>query len=195
MGPALSPAVRRTRSYTKEILLPHLAGQVSGGLFLALAAGGLGSLLRLVFPAEPLEMAVAAVIAVYALSNVLPIPLWRPASSHQVPEDFLRTPYVRATAFLWGVGLGVGWFTRQVTTAFLTLCAAMLVLPPNATLLAAVTFALARGLTILLGLGAPDLHAIERRFDAVRSHTLVPLLTSALTGILLVLVVVPGTFE
>jgi hypothetical protein len=186
VGPALSPAVHGTRSFFRSIVWIHTLGQTIGGVCLGALAAGLGMIVTAVGPAFALALAVA--IAAYSLSEPLPWTLWRPSRSWQVPEHYRRTPYVRTMAFLWGLALGIGWLTIT-TTPFVISFLGMLAAPPAVAIGAGATFGLARGLTLLLGVGAKDFEHVVARFAASARRLRTMGLVSAALGLALAVAV------
>jgi hypothetical protein len=140
-----------------------LGGAALGG---AIALLGLG--LQALVPESTLVVATACVVLVYGASGVVAASrLPYPSCSRQVPEGFIRTPYLRTTSFLWGADLGAGWTTHQASPALWTLCIAMLAIPAPAAIATGVCFAVVRGLTVLIGVRASSVEAAERRFDKI----------------------------
>jgi hypothetical protein len=133
-----------------------------------LSAAAVGAVAAEVVPVVVVAMVLAGAIVVYAMAEAFGLPLWRPQAQRQVPEAFRRTRYVRTTAFLWGLDLGVGWTTKQATAALLMLTLGMCAVAPETAILGGVVFGLTRGSTILLALGAKTRQEVESRFDAVR---------------------------
>jgi hypothetical protein len=169
VGPSLSPAVRRVPSYLRDSFAPHIAGQLLGGLLVGLVAAGLGELARTLLGSSRF-LFILVVVGAYLVADLCGIALWRPSARRQVPRNFGRTIYHRMTAFLWGVDLGFGWSTKQPSTAFLTAFAGLLALSPYGAITGGIIFAMVRGLTVLIALGAPSRDEIERRYDAIRKR-------------------------
>jgi len=188
VGPALSPAVHGTRSFFQSILWFHIAGQALGGIALGFSAAVLGLAVSGAGPAA--TWAVAAVIVVYSVAELLPQQPWRPTSTWQVPEHYRRTPYVRATAFLWGAALGFGWLTMNVTAAFFVAYLGMTAVPPEVALVAGAFFGVVRGLTLLLTVGAGRFEDVVARFTLVRGLIRPARLVSAAVGLALAVAVV-----
>jgi hypothetical protein len=170
VGPTLSPAVAGGRSFLRDSLAPHLAGQLIGGLAMGLLAVAVGASLALVAPDAALTTTAAVLAACYAVAELAPFRVWRPQVKWQVPSGYRRTKYHRSMAFLWGTGLGFGWATLQPTTAMLTLFIGMSAAGPTPALVAGLAFGATRGMTIVLGLGARTRDEVSARFSRVASH-------------------------
>jgi hypothetical protein len=169
VGPSLSPAVRRTKSYLLDSFGPHIVGLAIGGLSLGLLAAGFGALLDLVMGGARYAV-VLSIAGVYLIGESAGLEIWRPRATRQVPRNFARTIYHRTTAFLWGLDLGFGWSTKQPTSGFLVTFAGMAMLPADWALGGGVLFGLIRGTTILIGLGGKTVGEVEHRYDAVRAQ-------------------------
>lgn len=190
MGPALSPAVHGARAFAVKTLPLHTGGLVIGGLMLGLLAAGLGAALTLFIPRDALVTAVGGVILLYAAAELAGRRLWRPNSGWQVPEQFRRTPYVGSMAFLWGVPLGFGWLTANITSAFLVAFLAMLAAPSLLALAAGVTFSLARATTLLLTLGTDNFDTVADRFVDMHNYRRTARLVTAVVGVALAAVLI-----
>ena len=179
MGPSLSPAVSGARHFVRERFIPHVIGGMIGGLIAGLIAAGAAGLVNLL-PAQDIVVPVAvAAILVCTLGETLPTSLLWPSTTRQVYRNLQRTTYPRTTAFVWGVDLGFGWSTRQATSALLATTIAAVAVGPETALLAGLLFGMVRSLTLLLGLQAQHVQDVERRFDWMRKHPLVPRSLSA----------------
>jgi hypothetical protein len=182
VGPSLSAAVSGAPSFWRDSFVPHVAGQLVGGLIVGLAMAAMAALLALLFPSGALAVVGAVLIALYVLAETTGLRIWRPTTSRQVSSGFRRTRYYRTTAFLWGVELGTGWSTIQPTSAFLTMSVAAVVSGPLLAIAAGVVFGAARGLTLLRAVGAKDREQVERRFGAVVRHPRLASFGSAVSG-------------
>lgn len=185
MGMNLSPAVVGAHRF-RRILGLHVLGSVLGGAALGLAAGTLGLLARTAAPRSIPAVVAGTAIGAYAVSELLPLRLWRPDGGWQVPERLRRTPYVGAVALLWGVGLGFGWLTKNVTSALLMFVLASLTVSPAVAMIGAVLFGLTRGLTLLLGSGSRDFGEAMLKLERIRRrYARAPRVGTALVGVVL----------
>jgi hypothetical protein len=166
VGPALSPAVHGTQRFFRSVLVLHTGGQVIGGLALGLIAGVLGIAVHA--SGAPGLLSVGLAISAYSVSDLLSWRIWHPSSTWQVPEHFRRTPHVRAMAFLWGLELGFGWLTKT-RAAFVVGFLGMVISSAAVALIAGATFGLARGMTVLVGVGTQDFDQVLDRFSAVQN--------------------------
>src|SRR5947208_895396 len=111
MAQTITPVVhggRRGRWLGSVIL--HTAGTTASAAVFGAALGGIGRVLGAPWGAAGLA-AVAAVAAAYAARELLRIPIPLPNLRRQVP-DWWRTFFSPpAAAALYGLGLGVGFFT------------------------------------------------------------------------------------
>jgi Na+-driven multidrug efflux pump len=154
MVETIDPVVHggRNRSYRSAVLLHALGATMSAalvGAVLATAGWAVGA------PwgrAGPIVVIVVAVVYLLREALRLPVPLFD--RRRQVPE-WWRTFYsARTAAFLYGVGLGAGYFTYLTYGTFVVVSAAALV-SGNPLLGALLTgpFGLARGLSVMVGRG------------------------------------------
>jgi hypothetical protein len=125
---------------------------------------GLGVLVDLVLPRAVILALVGALIAAYALGDLIAKPVRRPNSSWQVPEGLRRTKYVGSMALIWGVLLGTGWLTANITSALMVTSLAALTVSPVAAVLAGVVFGLAQAMTLGLSLGTLDYETVMNRY-------------------------------
>jgi hypothetical protein len=110
MVETISPVVHggRTRSYWSSLVLHVIATTVTAAAFGALL-GELGHLLGA--PGDAGVIALVAVAVLYAARESLGLPVPVPQRKRQVPE-WWRTFFSRpVAALLYGIGLGVGFFT------------------------------------------------------------------------------------
>jgi hypothetical protein len=128
--------------------------------------------------------AVAAVAALYALRELFGLPVPLPDRREQVPEWWRRFFGPSATAFLYGLGLGVGFLTylrhgTLVAVALVVLASGDPVL--GASILAA--FGVARGLTVLVaapGTTAEGVGGVMGRLDALAGSSIPRLANGAI---------------
>ena len=145
----------RTKSYWTSVGL-HALGATFAAALLGFALGAVGALLRA--PWEGSGAVVIAVIALmYALREGLGLNIPLPDRHAQVPQwwrDFF-SPVV--TSFLYGAGLGVGFFTfLQFGTFVVVATGALISGDPLIGALLCVPFGLTRGLTVVLAAPARD---------------------------------------
>jgi hypothetical protein len=172
--------------YRLSVLL-HIAGAVLSSALMGAALGALGAGLGMTWSPGAL-IAVAAVSTLYLIREVAAVPVPLPEVRRQVPE-WWRTFFSPATAaFLYGMGLGVGFFTylRHGTLV----CVAVVAFTSGDLLVGIVVcspFGLARGISVLLGREAKDETATAALADQIASmgETLVPRVANsvALAGI------------
>jgi hypothetical protein len=175
MVETITPVVHggRNRRYWLSVALHIGAATVTAGLFgalLGLLGFGIASLvtetgLRWNEIAPWLLIAVAVLYAARELFR-LPIPV--PDRHKQVPEWWrtFYSPPVAAT--LYGVGLGVGFFTFLTFGTFVVVSAGALVMgdPLDGALIVA-PFGLARGLSVALAAGAVEAEAAAAVVDRI----------------------------
>jgi hypothetical protein len=127
MVETISPVVHggRNRRYWSALVLHALGTTLSASLLGALLAG-LGALLGA--PWGDTGVAVVAAIAIlYLVRELFSLPIPIPALRKQVPE-WWRTFYSNnVTAFLYGLGLGVGYATYLSFGTFVVVSAAAFV--------------------------------------------------------------------
>lgn len=161
-----------------------------GGLGLGLLAACGSVLTELIVSRAAAAAIVAAIVALYAITELGGFSLWRPNSSWQVPASYRRTPYVRVVAFVWGAALGMGWLTRNATSAFLMFFLACFALPAACALVAGLAFGLGRGLTLVALVGPKTYAAVVDRLTRLRRHRRLPRLGTAALGVMLVLTLI-----
>jgi hypothetical protein len=159
MVDTISPVVHggRNRTYWMAIGLHTLGATLSAALTGALL-GALGSLAGAPFGDGGLYL-LAAIALLYVLREALGLPIPVPSLRRQVPA-WWRTFYSRnTTAFLYGLGLGVGYFTYLSYGTFIAVSAAVVL---SGNLLVGVVvagcFGLARSIAVAL---ATSLEAVE----------------------------------
>jgi hypothetical protein len=162
MVETIDPVVHggRNTSYRFAVFLHALGATLSAGLVgvvLATAGWAIGA------PWGRIGSIIVAVVAlVYMLREALKLPVPIFDRRRQVPE-WWRTFYsVRTAAFLYGIGLGAGYFTYLTYGTFVVVSAAAFV-SGNPVLGALLTapFGLARGLSVALGRGRRTEDLIE----------------------------------
>ena len=145
----------RTKSYWTSVGL-HALGATLAAALLGFALGAIGALLRA--PGEGSGAVVLAVIALmYAVREGFGLKVPLPDRHAQVPQwwrDFF-SPAV--SSFLYGAGLGVGFFTfLQFGTFVVVATGALFSGDPLIGALLCVPFGLTRGLTVVLAAPARD---------------------------------------
>lgn len=184
MSTGLSPAVVGPKRF-RGVMSAYVAGSLLGGACLGLASAAGSVAVASVGSRGAARIAVAAIVVTYALAEAVGWSIWRPNSTWQVPAAYRRTPYIRTVGFVWGVGLGVGWLTKNSTAAFLMFFVASLVAQPPMALLAGCIFGLIRGMTLMLVIGPTTFEGVAMRLSNIRSHRLVPRLGTVALGLLL----------
>lgn len=157
MAETISPAVHGGRNFAYwRAVAVHVLGAALAAAALGLVLGSVGAVLGAPWlPAAPIVVVAAAVLYLLRETADLPVPV--PHLSRQVP-DWWRTFYSPTVAsFLYGLGLGAGFFTYL---SFGTLAAvAVAALAGGSPLWGAALcapFGAARGLSVLAGAGALD---------------------------------------
>src|SRR5919108_2719088 len=161
----------------------HLLGAGLSAAALGAVLGGLGWVLGAPWGSVG-SWAVAAVAALYALRELFGLPVPLPDRREQVPEWWRRFFGPSATAFLYGLGLGVGFLTylrhgTLVAVALVVLASGDPVL--GASILAA--FGVARGLTVLFaapGTTAEGVGGVMGRLDALAGSSIPRLANGAI---------------
>jgi hypothetical protein len=154
MVETISPVVHGGRGtrYRLSVLL-HTLGAVLAASAFGAVLGGAGAVLRAPWGRWGL-VALAVVAAAYALREAAGVPVPIPDRARQVP-DWWRTFYSPGTAaFLYGMGLGVGFLTFLSYGTFVAVAAAAVASgSPLAGAALCAPFGLARGLSIAVANG------------------------------------------
>jgi hypothetical protein len=151
MVETITPVVHggRKRNYWISVVLHALGASLSAALF-GLVLGGIGALLRAPW-GQAGAVLVAVVAIMYAVREAFGLPIPLPDRHAQVPQwwrDFFSTP---VSSFLYGAGLGIGFFTfLRFGTYVAVALAALLSGSPLVGLLLCLPFGLTRGLSVLL---------------------------------------------
>jgi hypothetical protein len=169
MVETISPVVHGgRRSYRTAAFLHTLGAVVAAAAFGALL-GAAGALLRAPWGRGGF-VALGVVGAVYTLREAAGLRIPIPDRARQVP-DWWRTFYSpRVTAFLYGIGLGVGFLTFLSYGTFVAVAAAAVVSgSPGVGAALCAPFGLARGLSVVLANGAraPDPAEVVGRLEHV----------------------------
>lgn len=179
MVETISPVVHggRTRSYWLNISL-HTAGALIAAGAIGALLGGVGAALGAPWGSLGILLVVAFGVA-YALRDLLRLPIPMPELRRQVPEwwrSFFSAP---VTSMLYGLGLGVAFFTHLSFGTFVVVAiAAVATGDPLGGALLCAPFGLGRALVV----AATDLERIDdpppQRFFA-RANGLTSLLLAA----------------
>jgi hypothetical protein len=152
MVETITPVVHEgnRRRYLTSVALHTLGATLAAGAFGALL-GALGELLSAPWGSGG-AVAVLAVAGLYLLREVFSLPIPIPDRHRQVPEWWRRFYSPPTAAFLYGLGLGIGFLTFLTFGTFVAVAAGALV-SGDPLLGAAVCapFGLARGLSVLFG--------------------------------------------
>jgi hypothetical protein len=161
MVETIAPVVHggKNRSYWTAVLLHTLGTTLSAAAFGAVL-GFVGSLLGAPWGTAGL-VALAVVAAVYAARELFNLPIPLPDLDRQVPE-WWRTFYSKnVAAFLYGLGLGVGWLTYlSFGTYVAVMTGAFISGDPATGALICGAFGLARGIGASLSLVTTDQLAV-----------------------------------
>src|SRR3990170_3466741 len=154
MVETITPVVRggRRGEWAGDVALHALGATLAAALF-GIALGGLGGSLGAPWEGGGLVVAVVAVL--YAAREAFGWPIPVPQAKRQVPA-WWRTFFPRpAFSFLYGVGLGIGFFTFLSHGTLVVVTAASVAAgKPVAAALLMAPFGLVRGLSVLAASGA-----------------------------------------
>src|SRR5881392_1261907 len=110
INPVVYGGAAGSRSRYRTALALHILGATAAAASFGAALGGLGSLLGAPWGAAGV-LAVAAAAGLYMLREAFRVPVPVLEVRRQVP-DWWRTFFSRnVTAFLYGAGVGIGFFT------------------------------------------------------------------------------------
>jgi len=157
MVETITPVVHggRKKEYWASVALHALGATLAAATF-GLVLGGIGDLARA--PWGRIGAIVVAVIAtMYAVREALGLRIPLPDRHAQVPQwwrDFFSAP---VSSFLYGAGLGIGYFTfLRFGTYVAVSVAAFSIGDPLIGMLVCVPFGLTRGLTVILTVNATE---------------------------------------
>ena len=175
MVETITPVVHggRNRRYWLSVFLHVMSATVTAGLFGALLGlGGFGLATAVTEIGVDWTVVgpwvIVAVAVAYAARELAGFPMPIPDRHKQVPEWWrtFYSPPVAAT--LYGIGLGVGFFTFLTFGTLVVVSVAALVSgDPAVGALVVAPFGLARGLSVILAAGARDEEAAARVVDRV----------------------------
>jgi hypothetical protein len=133
-----------------SVLLHALGATLAAAVF-GLALGAVGMLLEGAVDAEIRVAIIGGLALLYFAREAFKLPIPIPDRHKQVPE-WWRTFFSPAvTAFLYGVGLGIGFFTYLLFGTFVVVSAAALLIgDPLIGLALTAPFGLARGLSVVI---------------------------------------------
>jgi hypothetical protein len=169
MVETITPVVHggRNRRYWASVML-HVAATTLTALAFGAVLGGIGLLVRA--PWGPVgRVVVIAVALLYAARELFGMPVPVPDRHRQVPEWWrtFYSPPVAAT--LYGIGLGIGFFTFLTFGTFVAVSiGAFLTADPARGALIVGPFGLARGLSVILAAGARDQEAASAVVDRLQ---------------------------
>ena len=157
MVETITPVVHggRKKAYWTSVALHTLGATLAAAIF-GLILGGLGDLTRA--PWGQVGAVVVVVVAtMYAVREAFGLRIPLPDRHAQVPQwwrDFFSAPM---SSFLYGAGLGIGFFTFLRFGTYVAVCAAaFLIGDPVIGMLLCVPFGLTRGLTVILTVKATE---------------------------------------
>jgi len=157
MVETITPVVHggRKRQYWASVALHTLGATIAAAVF-GLLLGGIGALTRA--PWGRVGATVVAVVAtMYAVREAFGLRIPLPDRHAQVPQwwrDFFTAP---VSSFLYGAGLGIGYFTfLRFGTYVAVSVTALSVGDPLIGMLLCLPFGLTRGLTVILTLSATE---------------------------------------
>jgi hypothetical protein len=157
MVETITPVVHggRKRKYWASVALHTLGATIAAAVF-GLVLGGIGALTRA--PWGRVGATVVAVVAtMYAVREAFELRIPLPDRHAQVPQwwrDFFSAP---VSSFLYGAGLGIGYFTfLRFGTYVAVSVTALSVGDPLIGMLLCLPFGLTRGLTVILTANATE---------------------------------------
>jgi len=163
INPVVYGGAEGSRSRYRTALVLHVLGATAAAAVFGAALGGLGSLLGAPWGAAGV-LAVAFSAGLYLLREALGVPIPVLEARRQVP-DWWRTFFSRnVTAFLYGAGVGIGFFTYlgHGTLLVVSIAATASGRPLIGALLLA-PFGLARALSIAVGARTEDPSGLVNR--------------------------------
>lgn len=112
------------------LLALHALGYVIGAIAAGAVVGMIGQFILMFFGTKPTASfvfkAIGIVSVLYGLHELRFLRLPAPQSRHQVPQQWRRQLRPSLMVFLYGLGLGPGFFTAIPTTSFYVLVVAVL---------------------------------------------------------------------
>lgn len=166
MVETIAPVVHGGRRTTYAMsVAAHVLGATVSAALLGLVLGSVGAVIGAPW-GTPGIVALAVVALVYALREGLRLPVFVPDRHAQVPE-WWRTFYSpTVSSFLYGLGLGVGFFTYLSFGTYVAVTvAALLSGHPFVGALLCGAFGLARGLSVLVATGGDGERVVARLDD------------------------------
>jgi len=166
INPVVYGGAEGSRSRYLTALVLHVLGATAAAAVFGAALGGLGSLLGAPWGAAGV-LAVALSAGLYLLREAFGVPIPVPEARRQVP-DWWRTFFSRnVTAFLYGAGVGIGFFTYlgHGTLLVVSIAATASGRPLIGALLLA-PFGLVRALSIAVGARTEDPSGLVNRLAA-----------------------------
>lgn len=127
----VAPMLRRSPGDAHSFMLGYLAGYVAGGSMLVLVAYGLGRLLEAVVPHAARLVALAAVLVVLGVLDIIDR---TPHSGRQVPQRHARDVSPGWRGVVWSFDLALLFTTRKTTSLVWAALATLILLDPGAAL-------------------------------------------------------------
>ncbi len=170
MVETISPVVHggNRRRYWSSILL-HALGATSSAAAFGAALGALGGLLGAPWGRAGL-ISLAAIAALYLLREAFGVRVPLPQARRQVPEWWRTFFSPEVAAFLYGLGLGIGWLTFVSFGSYVAVTAgAFLSGDPLLGLAIGAPFGLARAVSVTLNAGPPTPQRVARVVERLES--------------------------
>ena len=182
MAETIAPVVHGDRRTYRKAVLLHVLGAALAASFVGGLAGALGALAGAPWGSAGTALLGAGSIA-YLARELWGIPVPIPARRAQVPEWWRAFFSPAVSAFLYGLGLGAGFFTILASGTFVVVVtAACLTGSPLLGALLCLPFGLGRGLAVLVARSAAteeDAVAVTERLAVIGNTAVLRLANGA----------------